>query len=478
MGQGFFAYIRVSTIKQGVQGVSLQEQKSAIERYAHSQNIRIIQWFEERETAAKCGRPVFNQMLSLLKKSKAEGVVIHKIDRSARNLRDWSDLGELIDRGVSVHFANESLDLGSRGGRLSADLQAVIASDFIRNLKEESRKGFYGRIKQGLYPLPAPIGYLDQGRGKMKIVDPIKGPMVKRAFEMYASGKWSTSRLAQEMTRRGLRNHRGGRISKNGVGWILRNPFYIGLIRLKSTGEMFEGVHAPLITKSLFDKVQGIITGKTVLGSTKHDYLFRKMLLCNLCKRKLIGERQKGHVYYRCQTKECPTKTLREETVEEEIERILSKIHLTKSELNLAVSNLRSAELDRAQARRVELKSLQLQLNKINERQNRLTDLLIDGVLAEEDYLKKKNALICEKRSIKENMTTVESGRNEKTESSCKNLELAHMALLSYENATTDEKREMLNIVISNLLVSGKILSFKLNVPFEEIWNQSSKDKN
>jgi site-specific DNA recombinase len=166
MGQGFFAYIRVSTIKQGVQGVSLQEQKSAIERYAQAQNIRIVQWFEERETAAKRGRPVFNQMLSLLKKSKAEGVVIHKIDRSARNLRDWSDLGELIDRGVSVHFANESLDLGSRGGRLSADLQAVIASDFIRNLKEESRKGFYGRIKQGLYPLPAPIGYLDQGRGK------------------------------------------------------------------------------------------------------------------------------------------------------------------------------------------------------------------------------------------------------------------------------------------------------------------------
>ena len=149
MAIGFFAYIRVSTVKQGVQGVSLQEQRSAIERYALSQNIRIIQWFEEQETAANRGRPVFTQMLSLLKKSKAEGVIIHKIDRSARNLRDWADLGELIDRGISVHFANESLDLQSRGGRLSADLQAVIASDFIRNLSEETKKGIRGRLKRG-----------------------------------------------------------------------------------------------------------------------------------------------------------------------------------------------------------------------------------------------------------------------------------------------------------------------------------------
>ena len=49
------------------------------------------------------------------------GVIIHKIDRSAGNLRDRADLGELIDAGIEVHFANESPDLNSRGGRLSAD---------------------------------------------------------------------------------------------------------------------------------------------------------------------------------------------------------------------------------------------------------------------------------------------------------------------------------------------------------------------
>src|SRR5579864_4765278 len=140
----YFGYIRVSTVKQGEHGVSLQQQREAIERYAQRNNCKVIQWFEEQETAAKRGRPVFSEMMKLLRRGKARGVIIHKIDRSARNLRDWADLGELIDHGIDVYFVNESLDLHSRGGRLSADIQAVVASDYIRNLREEAKKGFYG----------------------------------------------------------------------------------------------------------------------------------------------------------------------------------------------------------------------------------------------------------------------------------------------------------------------------------------------
>jgi DNA invertase Pin-like site-specific DNA recombinase len=144
----YFGYIRVLTVKQGEQGVSLQEQRDAIARYVERNNLTIMEWFEERETAAKRGRPIFAKMLKLLKRGKASGVIIHKIDRSARNLK--ADLGQLIDEGIDVRFSQESLDLNTRGGRLSADIQAVVAADFIRNLREETRKGFYGRLKQGL----------------------------------------------------------------------------------------------------------------------------------------------------------------------------------------------------------------------------------------------------------------------------------------------------------------------------------------
>src|ERR1035441_3168767 len=164
----YFGYVRVSTARQGERGVSLQEQRDAILRYGERHQLEISRWFEERETAAKRGRPIFNEMLKLLRSGKSSGVMIHKIDRSARNMKDWAELGELIDGGVEVHFVNESLDLASRGGRLSADIQAVVAADYVRNLRDETKKGFYGRIKQGLYPLPAPLGYLDMRQGDRK----------------------------------------------------------------------------------------------------------------------------------------------------------------------------------------------------------------------------------------------------------------------------------------------------------------------
>jgi site-specific DNA recombinase len=162
----YYGYIRVSTTRQGIQGVSLQEQKAALENYARSKSFKLSKIFEDQLTAAKAGRPAFMQMLRNLRAGRAKGVIIHKIDRSARNLRDWADIGELTDSGVEVHFASESLDLATRGGRLAADIQAVVAADFIRNLREETKKGFYGRLKQGLFPMPAPLGYLNCGKGK------------------------------------------------------------------------------------------------------------------------------------------------------------------------------------------------------------------------------------------------------------------------------------------------------------------------
>src|SRR5258708_15406452 len=126
MEKRYFGYIRVSTAKQGEKGVSLQEQRVAIEDYAHRFGLSIAQWFEERESAAKKRRPVFTQMMRQMRQGKAQGIIIHKIDRGARNLKDLADLGELIDSGVEVHFANESLDLNTLGGRLSADIQADL----------------------------------------------------------------------------------------------------------------------------------------------------------------------------------------------------------------------------------------------------------------------------------------------------------------------------------------------------------------
>ncbi|MBK7182149.1 MAG: recombinase family protein [Bacteroidetes bacterium] len=59
--------------------IASREQKEAIIRYAERHSLNIIEWFEERETAAKQGRPLFNKMMKLLKERKAKGVIFHKL---------------------------------------------------------------------------------------------------------------------------------------------------------------------------------------------------------------------------------------------------------------------------------------------------------------------------------------------------------------------------------------------------------------
>ena len=317
--KSYFGYIRVSTAKQGTHGVSLIEQRAAIERYAERSAVTISEWFEERETAAKRGRAVFSRMLALLRNGKAAGVIIHKIDRSARNLKDWADLGELIDAGVEVHFAADALDLHSRGGRLSADIQAVVAADYIRNLREETKKGFYGRLKQGFYPLGAPLGYLDQGGGKAKIPDPGTAPFIRQAFDLYATGRYSLHKLRDELVRRGFRPRTSTTLHVSSLSHLLNNSFYVGIIRLKKSGETFRGVHEPIVSLATFERVQAILKGKLVPRVVEHDFTYRKLFTCGSCGSALIGERQKGHVYYRCHKRACATTGIREERIGEAV---------------------------------------------------------------------------------------------------------------------------------------------------------------
>ena len=104
--KSYFGYIRVSTPKQG-RGVSLDEQRAAILAYADRHGLKIANWFVGTETAARLGRTEYTKMFKALERGQAQGVIIHKIDRGARNLKDWANLGELIDRGVEVKFVHE-----------------------------------------------------------------------------------------------------------------------------------------------------------------------------------------------------------------------------------------------------------------------------------------------------------------------------------------------------------------------------------
>ena len=468
----FFAYTRVSTQRQGEKGVSLQEQRDAISRYAQRQNLTIGQWFEERETAAKGGRPVFMQLLKLLRQRRADGVVIHKIDRSARNFHDWADLGDLMDQGVEIRFANEDLDLQSQGGRLAADIQLVIAANYIRNLREEIKKGLYGRLKQGIYPLRAPVGYLDRGSGKPKEPDPVRAPLIRKAFELYASRRYNLKGLRMEMHRLGLRNRQGDRISIDGYSIILRNPFYFGIIRIRRNNQTYRGIHQPLITKSLFDRVQDVLDGRTNTRPIVHEFTFRRMWKCSSCNRSLIGEKQKGHIYYRCHTSQCPITSAREEQIEQDLLNRFRLIKFTKMEREYLPIGIEKLKNDWVALHEAEMLSLKLRLKEARERSSRLLDTLVDRLITKEVFENKNTSLQKEEKDLEERLARLEADGHGMPQRVAEYVELADRADVLYKLRTSNERRELVNRLTSNRRVAGKNLEFMLVPPFGEIANR------
>lgn len=468
----YCGYIRVSTARQGEHSVSLPEQKAVIERYARQFNLHVSEWFEERQTAAKRGRPVWAKMLKLLRGGTLSGVLMHKIDRSARNLKDWADLGELIDGGVEVHFANESLDLTSRGGRLSADIQAVIAADYIRNLREEAKKGIYGRLKQGFYPLAAPVGYLDHGGGKSKTIDPEKGPLVRRAFELYSTGRYTIATLGEELSRLGLRNRAGGRVTRNGLSTLLNNPFYVGIVRIRKTGQIFQGNHEPLITKRLFDEVQDALKGRFHRRTLRHAFLFRKYVRCKGCGYSLIGEAKKGHIYYRCHTKDCPMTGVREEKIAIVIATELRKLRFSEGEKEVLSELLKEQVTGWADRRAQDRAALIARREQLAERTHRLTDAYVDGLLERGVFDERQKALLMERREIEDKLGEVSVDEVHLSEMLKQFIELTDRAYLLYQEAIPEGKRHLLKMLTSNLTADQETLDFAFAIPFNDIANR------
>ncbi len=468
----FFAYVRVSTVKQGEQGCSLDEQRASIDAYARRHNLAITEWFAETVTAAKQGRPQFTRLTALLRQGKAAGVVIHKIDRGARNLKDWAGLGDLIDLGIDVRFAHEGLDMQTRGGRLAADIQAVVAADFIRNLRDEVRKGFYGRLKQGFYPLSAPRGYVNNGRAKSKTIDPIEGPLVAEAFQLYASGRYSLDLLRHELKIRGLTQPGGGPLSFNGISKMLRNPFYIGLMRIAKSGETFQGNHEPLVTKNAFDRVQAILSGRLYPRIEVHQFRYRRLIKCQACGRSLTGERQKGRVYYRCHERTCRGVSLSESVIEAAILDELSFLTFDGDE-RADLRTLFDEQIAQEKANQGDIsRKLERDIGAVDTRLARLTDALIDGLIEKPDYDERKADLISHRRALRDRQ---DSGADWTFWANvAQKFELGLTAYSGYISANDERKREAVEIFGSNLLVDGKTPYFPMRFPFNEmkIWSQ------
>lgn len=446
-----FGYARVSTKKQD-RGVSLEEQQAHITNFVERTDDLVCEWFVEKQTASKKGRPVFNDMVKKLRAGKADGIIIHKVDRSSRNWSDWATLIELSDQGFDVWFALEQINLRSNNGRLMADIYQVFAGSFIRNHREAVQRGQTGRLKTGMYPFYTPLGYVNGGprSGKPKQLHRTKAPMVLRLFELYATGEYSYRMLLTAAHQMGLTSHNEKPITKHTLEIMLSNPFYCGIIEIQKTGETYQGCHEPIVSLELFQQVQKVRANRQFKKATKHTHLFRGLFKCLQCKNSMIAERQKGHVYYRCHTRGCVGKTVREEKIDSALADALCELSIPNKMLAV-ISEKVMFWHDQAVGNQ-NADNLSMRLQNVDDRIEKLEDAVIEKIIDRDAYNKRKKKLVIERTEIIAEQDK-EQARQNFPELIAPFLELVKSLVDYYIIGIDTEKREIAKLVFSNRFV-------------------------
>src|SRR3989344_6132515 len=332
----FYAYIRVST-KDQERGASLGEQKRQIEDYAHSKDFEITREYKEVQSASKIGRIQFAKMVKEIEKDRdnIRGVIFHAVDRSARNPFDQAKLYELKQAGYELHFAVDRTDSTNHSAMSMLFVRWGIASYFSENLKQETKKGMLGRLNEGKYPSRAPIGYLDKAEAEkigiitepgIKIIDPLRGPLLKKAFELYSTGEYTVQKLNEILTAKGFRSKGGQLIHWKLLYKVLRHSFYYGYITYNDI--IYKGLHKPLISKTLFDKVQLAIDSKANKFKKNHFYLLQGLVKCVKCEKIMRSVMaKKRYQYFYCNRQDCGYKNvIRQVKVEDKFQEKLESI--------------------------------------------------------------------------------------------------------------------------------------------------------
>ncbi len=306
-------YLRVSSREQAEEGYSIAAQRETCLRFIADHGWSFVdEYCDSGESARTADRPQFQAMLERLAQDRSIGcLVVHKLDRLARNLEDHVTVrARLRALGVRLVSVTESIE-ESASGKLVEGILASIAEFYSANLSQEIRKGLTQKAKEGRWPTLAPLGYRNvrhdgEGRrGESTIVqDDERAPLVRQAFELYATGELPLAALADQMARRGLRNGSGRPLTRSRLGEILHNPVYAGKVVWK--GVEYVGVHEPLVTEKLFERVQEVFRLHDRAGERqrRHPHYLRGTLFCGSCGRRLSSLVAKGRFpYFFCTTR-------------------------------------------------------------------------------------------------------------------------------------------------------------------------------
>lgn len=469
-------YCRVSSREQEETGYSLPSQEKLLTEYSNRKELKIVKVFSVAESASGSKqRKVFTEMMTFVEKHDIKNLIVEKVDRLTRNLKeavftnDWID----ADKERKIHFVKQNLVLhkfANSDEKFRWDIEIVLAKKYLANLSEEVRKGQVEKIAQGWLPTKPPLGYKtigDKGH-KIHVIDKDVAPFIKTAFEMYASGNYSMEAIRQEIYKQGFRTRAGNKPAKSAIENMLNETFYYGTMKWKE--DLFAGKHEPIISKELFDKTQSVRRALLAPAYSKHSFQFKKMMKCGECCGTITAEIQKGIVYYHCgHYRDCTQKPYTPENkIEEQLLGVFEFFkNITPKEAEAIKAKIKENHSQETEYKETTLKSLSARYTQLQSRLDVLYNDRLDQKISTDIWEKKQSEINKEQAEIQNQISRIKNVETQYFEIWLNILDLAYRAKEIYEKRTPEERRLLLSHIFSNLTLKDEKVLPLLKKPVE-----------
>src|SRR3989344_4519355 len=218
-------FCRVSSKEQEETGYSLPAQEKYLRDYAQKNKFNVEKVFAVSESASgKIQSKVFNEMVTYIRKNNIAVIIVETTDRLTRNFADVPTIDKWVleDENNQIHLAKEGCILNKNSKShewFMWRVKVATAEYYVRLLSENVKKGQKEKIAQGILPTKPPMGYKtigEQGH-KIHVIDEQKAPLIRKMFDLYASGDYSIKRLTEAITEAGLRNESGSKVQKSRI---------------------------------------------------------------------------------------------------------------------------------------------------------------------------------------------------------------------------------------------------------------------
>lgn len=306
----YIAWARVSSREQKDEGFSLDVQLDAFEDYVHREKAIIQQTFKVAETGTKTEeRNEFKAMIAYAKKyaHELDGILFYKIDRAARNLKDFMLLEEIEAQYGLPFIAITQPVQNTPTGRMVRRTLATVAAYQTEQQSLDVRDGIGRRVAEGWFPSNPPFGYRNRRIHKRSIVEthPQNGNKVRRIFDLRANHNLMVTEIMDRLFDEGLfYSESKPKFSESKVNSILHDKAYLGFIWFR--GAWHPGQQEVLVDQVTWDQVRVSFDEQNYRS---HELVYASRLIrCGHCGHIVTGEPKykqtksglKEYVYYRC----------------------------------------------------------------------------------------------------------------------------------------------------------------------------------